>query len=120
MERRLASGYASEYASSMPLVCLSYASGMPSHVGESPSRLQEYLFLSSRFRLQAPRSLPPNQMVQEAGANYEVTLPMVHRRSRLKCSQRTVARVLHKRGYRFFRLYDKMILTLQDIGDSYS
>ena len=45
--------------------------------------------------------------------------PEKNRRSRLKCSQCTVARPLHKRGYRFFRLYKKMILTPQDISERY-
>jgi hypothetical protein len=54
-------------------------------------------------------------MVKTADANYMVTLPMIHRRSRLKCSERTVSRALHLRGYRFFRLYEKLILTPEDI-----
>ena len=55
------------------------------------------------------------EMVEKAEANYEVTLPMVHRRSRFKCSQRTISRALHGRGYRCFKLYEKMILTPDDI-----
>lgn len=54
-------------------------------------------------------------MVRAADANYEVTLAMIHRRSRFKCSERTIARALHGRGYRFFKLYEKMILTPDDI-----
>ena len=56
-------------------------------------------------------------MVAKADADYEVTLPMILRRSRLKCSERTAARALHERGYRFFRLYEKMILTPEDIKE---
>ena len=58
-------------------------------------------------------------MMDKADANYEVTLPMVHRRSRFKCSQRTISRALHQRGYRFFKLYEEMILTPEDIKDRY-
>ena len=57
------------------------------------------------------------EMVEKADADYEVTLPMIHRRSRLKCSERTVARALRAKGYWFFKLYEKMILTPDDIKD---
>ena len=59
-------------------------------------------------------------MVVQADANYEVTLGMVLRRSRFKVSQRTAARALHKRGYRFRKLRSKMILTPQDIAERYA
>ena len=39
-------------------------------------------------------------MVEEADATYEVTLPMVLRRSRLNVSEKTAMRALHKKGYR--------------------
>ena len=60
------------------------------------------------------------EMVEKADANYEVTLPMVHRRCRLKCSQRTVSRALRSRGYHFFKLYEKMILTPEDVKERWA
>jgi hypothetical protein len=60
------------------------------------------------------------EMVGKADANYEVTLPMVHRRCRLKCSQRTVSRALRSRGYYFFKLYEKMILTPEDVKERWA
>ena len=58
-------------------------------------------------------------MVNAADANYEVTLAMVLRRSRLKVSERTAARALHMEGYRFRKLRSKMILTPGDITARY-
>jgi hypothetical protein len=59
-------------------------------------------------------------MVSDAEASYEVTLAMVLRRTRFKISQRTAARVLHQKGYRFRKLRSKMILTPEDIEARYA
>ena len=48
-------------------------------------------------------------LVTKADAEYEVTLCMVLRHSRLKASERTASRALHKMGYRFRKLRSKMI-----------
>ena len=98
-------------------------------VGRHKSNITRLLAMKKATQLGRPSALTTSQedrleslvidMVKKADANYEVTLPMVYRRSRLKCSQRTVSRALHKRGYRFFRLYEKMILTPQDISERY-
>ena len=58
-------------------------------------------------------------MVEEADANYDVTLPMVLRRSRLGVSEKTAQGALHKKGYRFRRLRSKMILTQDDVKARY-
>ena len=58
-------------------------------------------------------------MVQEADANYEVTLPRILRRFRLKVSERTAMKALHKEGYRFRKLRSKMILTPDDVKARY-
>ena len=57
------------------------------------------------------------QMVDEADAEREVTLPMVMRRCRLKLSERTVANALHAQGYWFRKLRNKMILTPDDVAE---
>ena len=59
-------------------------------------------------------------MVNDADANYEVTLAMVLRRSRFKISERTAARALHQQGYRFRKLRSRMILTPDDIKARYA
>ena len=51
------------------------------------------------------------EMVQKADANYEVTLPMVHRRSRLKQSTRTIRSVAWSWVPQF---YEDVILTPVD------
>jgi hypothetical protein len=53
-------------------------------------------------------------MIDKAKAEHEVTLPMVMRRCRVKVCERVVADALHKRGYWFRKLRNKMILTPQD------
>ena len=58
-------------------------------------------------------------LVTKADAEYEVTLCMVLRHSRLKVSERTASRALHKMGYRFRKLRSKMILTPSDIIERY-
>ena len=58
-------------------------------------------------------------LVTAADAEHEVTLGMVLRRSRLKVSERTASRALHKKGYRFRKLRSKMILTPSDITARY-
>ena len=100
------------------------------NVGRHKSNITRLLAMRKATKQGRPAALTTPQedrleklvidMVQQADANYEVTLPIVYRRSRLKCSQRTVARALHKRGYRFFRLYEKMILTPQDIRERHT
>ena len=90
-------------------------------VGRHRSNIIRLLAMKKIVKMGRPVALTPVQedrledivkdMVLKADAEYEVTLPMVHRRSRLKCSERTLARSLRKRGYYFFRLYEKMILT---------
>ncbi len=94
-------------------------------VGRNKSSISRLLALKTATIMGRPELLTPAQkdrleeiveeMVEKADANYEVTLPMVHRRSRFKCSERTISRALHGRGYRFFKLYEKMILTPEDI-----
>ena len=94
-------------------------------VGRHRSNIIRLLAMKKIVMMGRPVALTPVQedrledivkdMVLKADAEYEVTLPMVHRRSRLKCSERTLARSLRKRGYYFFRLYEKMILTPEDI-----
>ena len=61
-----------------------------------------------------------DKMVDEAGGNYEVTLPMLLRRARVKASERTVANGIHSRGYRFRNLRSKPILTPEDIEERYA
>ena len=61
-----------------------------------------------------------DKMVDEAGGNYEVTLPMLMRRARLKLSEGTVADGIHARGYRFRNLRSKPILTPEDIQQRYA
>ena len=58
-------------------------------------------------------------MVEDADANYEVTLPMVMRRARVTVCEKVVLNALHKRGYYFRKLRSKMILTPQDVHDRY-
>ena len=58
------------------------------------------------------------KMVDEAGSRYEVTLPMLMKRSKVKASYRVVADALHERGFWFRSLRAKPILTPQDGGGS--
>ena len=59
-------------------------------------------------------------MVEEAAALYEVTLPMLMRRARLKVSARVVANALHERGYWFRDLRCKPILTPDDVKERFA
>ena len=102
---------------------------IPQHVAKylrrDPATIKRQLAMKTMVKKGRKEYLSNNQkdkleqvvvdMVKKADANYMVTLPMIHRRSRLKCSEKTVSRALHLRGYRFFRLYEKMILTPEDI-----
>ena len=60
------------------------------------------------------------KMVDEAGSCYEVTLPMLMKRSKVKVSYRVVADALHERGLWFRSLRAKPILTPQDVKDRYA
>ena len=59
-------------------------------------------------------------MVNEAAALYEVTLPMLMRRARVKVSARVVANALHERGYWFRDLRCKPILTPDDVKERFA
>ena len=59
------------------------------------------------------------KMVDEAEAEYEVSLAMLMKRARLKVSSRVVANALHARGYRFRDLRHKPILTPADIKERF-
>ena len=56
-----------------------------------------------------------NQMVDNANATYEVSLPMLMRRARVKACSRVVANALHSRGYWFRDLRHKPILLPEDV-----
>ncbi len=96
-------------------------------LGRNKSSITRCLAQKRPVKMGRPVALSPKQiaqlvklvdkMVEDADADYEVTLPMVHRRSRLKCSERTISRALRSQGYRFFALYEKMILTPGDIKE---
>ena len=60
------------------------------------------------------------KMIDEADANYEVTLHTVMRRARVKVSERTVSNALHSPGYRFRKLRSKMILTPDDVKQRFA
>ena len=60
------------------------------------------------------------KMVDEAGSCYEVTLPMLMKRSKVKVSYRVVADAVHERGLWFRSLRAKPILTPQDVKDRYA
>ena len=59
------------------------------------------------------------KMVDAADANFEVSLAMVMRRSRVKVCDRVVANALHDRGYWFRDLRHKPILTPADVKARY-
>ena len=61
-----------------------------------------------------------NEMVDEAESNYEVTLPMLMRRARVKVCERVVANALHERGYQFRAMREKPVLTPGDIEERYA
>ena len=60
-----------------------------------------------------------DKLVDKADAEYEISLAMIHKRSRLKVSPRVVVNALHTRGYRFRDLRQKPILTPDDITARY-
>ena len=60
------------------------------------------------------------EMVDTAEANYEVSLSMVMKRSRVKVCSRVVANALHDRGYWFRDLRYKPILTPDDVQARYA
>ena len=53
-------------------------------------------------------------MVKKAGARYEITLPMVMKRARVKCSDKTLRKALAKKGVKFRKLRTKPLLTKAD------
>ncbi len=55
------------------------------------------------------------EMVAGAEGEYEVTLPMIMKRAKLKVCEKTVAKALHDRGYYFRPLRRKMVLTPADV-----
>ena len=57
------------------------------------------------------------KMVDEADGNYEVTMAMVLRRGRFKVCERTLAKAMRERGYRFRAMRQKLMLTPEDITD---
>ena len=59
-------------------------------------------------------------MVDAAEGTYEVTAYMLKKKCRCKCSLRTLARVLHERGYWFRDLRNKPILTPADVAHRYA
>ena len=60
------------------------------------------------------------KMIDEADANYEVTLAMFMKRSKVKACARVVADALHERGYYFRDLREKPILTPEDVKERYA
>lgn len=80
-------------------------------IGRNLSSVCRLLAQKLPTKMGRPQCLKPAQvdrlvklvdgMVKDADAEYEVTLPMIHRRSRFKCSERTISRALHAKGYRF-------------------
>jgi len=60
------------------------------------------------------------KMVDEAASCYEVSLPTLMKRTRLKASYRVVANALHERGYWFRNLRTKPILTPEDVSERFA
>ena len=54
------------------------------------------------------------RMVRKAGARREITLAMIMKRARVKCSERTLRKSLVKKGIKFRRLREKPLLTKAD------
>lgn len=61
-----------------------------------------------------------DKMVDEAESCYEVSLPMLMKRTRVKASYRVVANALHARGYWFRSLRAKPILTPDDVAERFA
>ena len=60
-----------------------------------------------------------NKMVAKADGAKEVTLPILKKASRLKAGEKTIQRVLHKRGIYFRKMRSKLILSKEDIKARY-
>lgn len=57
------------------------------------------------------------RLIKKANGEYEVTWHMLKTSSRCKASEATIARRLHEKGYRFYGMRHKPLLTDQDIQD---
>jgi hypothetical protein len=57
------------------------------------------------------------RMIKDADCRWEVTLPMVKRRSQFKGSLRTLSNAFHKRGVYFRPLREKLLLTAKDVAE---
>ena len=59
-------------------------------------------------------------MVEKAEGSYEVTLPTIMKRAKLKFCEKTIANALHDRGYYFRPLRQKMVLTPADVKERFA
>ena len=59
------------------------------------------------------------RLIKKANGEYEVTWHMLKTSSRCKASEATIARRLHEKGYRFYGMRHKPLLTDQDIQDRF-
>ena len=59
------------------------------------------------------------EMVAKADGQYEVTVSMVRRRARLRCTERTLSKKLHAKGVYFRKLREKPVLTADDVKDRF-
>ena len=61
-----------------------------------------------------------DKMVDEADVGYEVTLAMLMKKAKPKACSKVVADALHRRGYKFFDLRQKPVLTPEDVKQRFA
>ena len=61
-----------------------------------------------------------DRMVDEADVGYEVTLAMLMKKAKPKACRKVVAGALHRRGYKFFDLRQKPVLTPEDVKQRFA